>query len=143
MNEAAMNEAAMKALKRGWFLGESTFADKLRAMVEPKSLGKRGRDAVERFHDEAEAERLAVGALVALGLPTNRKGLAKFRKGDGNKVLVAALLRERTSVGNGWLANRLEMGHPGAVSRLVGEFRKDSKRMSEIGKLDKMLKSDT
>jgi len=29
------------------------------------------------------------------------------------------------------------------VSRLVGEFRKDTKRMRELGKLERMLKSDT
>ena len=138
-----VDEAAMKALKRGWYLGEPTFADKLLAMVVRKSPGKRGRDAVERFHDEAEAERLAVRALATLALPPDRKGLARIRKGDGNKVLVAALLRDRTSVGNGWLAKRLEMGHPGSVSRLVGEFRKDTKRMRELGKLERMLKSDT
>mgnify|MGYP006228860897 CR=1 FL=1 len=37
----------------------------------------------------------------------------------------------------------LEMGHPGSVSRLVSEFRKDTKRMRELEKLERMLKSDT
>lgn len=30
-----VDETAMKALKRGWYLGEPTFADKLRALVIP------------------------------------------------------------------------------------------------------------
>ena len=127
-----VDDAAMKALKRGWYLGEPTFADKLRAMVQPERLGKRGRDPVERSHDEAQAGRLAEAALAAVGLPLDRERLAELRKGDGNKVLVAVLLRERTSIGNDWLARRLEMGHPGAVSRLVGEFRRNKGRMRDL-----------
>jgi hypothetical protein len=45
--------------------------------------------------------------------------LAKSRKGDPRKVIVAAVVPERTSVINCWLAERLAMGHTGAVSRLI------------------------
>ena len=41
-----------------------------------------------------------------------------LRKGDRGEVLVAALLRRKTTVGNGWIAKRLRMGHHGSVSRL-------------------------
>ncbi len=41
-----------------------------------------------------------------------------LRKGDGGKVQLAALLRRKATVGNGWIAKRLRMGHHESVSRL-------------------------
>jgi|GEM_PF-2291376 len=41
-------------------------------------------------------------------------------KDDDRKVPLAALLRRRTSVGVNWIAERLAMGYPGSVSRLIG-----------------------
>ena len=94
-------------------------------------------------HGEAEAERLAVEALAALGLPTDRTGLGKLRKGERGKVLVAVLVRERTAAGNSWIANRLCMGHPGSVSRLVVAAGNDKAMSREKKKLEKLLKCVT
>jgi hypothetical protein len=66
-----------------------------------------------------------------------------MRKGDPNKVLVAALLRERTSVGNEWISKRLAMGHSGSVSRLVVDSKSDPEASRKIKKLKKLLKCDT
>ena len=60
-------------------------------------------------------------------LPMEREKLAKLCKGDLRKVIVAVVVRERTPVTNRWLAERLAMGHTGAVSRLIVEFRRDKK----------------
>jgi hypothetical protein len=69
--------------------------------------------------------------------------LANIRKGQLEKVLVAALLRERTAVGNPWIAQRLAMGHSGSVSRLVVACGKSVTQTRELEKLKKMLKCDT
>ncbi|MCH7229178.1 transposase, partial [Haloferula sp. A504] len=139
-----VDEAAMKALRRGWYLGEPDFADKLRALVEGKQLGKvAGRDHAGRAHDAVAAEELAKKALECLGLPQDAESLSDFRKGDRRKVLVALLLRRTSSVGNGWLAERLAMGHPSAVSRLVSSAQKQPKNQKELRKLAKMLKCST
>ncbi|MDP4848239.1 MAG: transposase [Akkermansiaceae bacterium] len=130
-----IDEEAMKALRRGWYLGEPTFADKLRALVDRGESVKAGSDAAARAHGEAEAEDLVKRVLGILGLPTHSDGLSGLRKGDRRKVLVAVLLRERTSVGNGWIARRLEMGHTGALSRLIGGFRKDKANVKELNRL--------
>jgi putative transposase len=82
-------------------------------------------------------------ALAASGFSSERKDLEGMRKGDRAKVLVAALLRKRTAVGNGWIAERLSMGHPGSVSRLVVAASKDAKHESELKKLIKLLKCDS
>jgi len=41
------------------------------------------------------------------------------------------------------IAQRLGMGHPGSVSRLVVEAAKDPARIRKLGKPGKMLKRDT
>jgi putative transposase len=134
---------AMKSLRRGWYLGEASFVDKLRSLVEAKPLRATGADPVARSHDEAGAEELARRALAAVGLPSATKGLSKLRKGDAGKVLVAALLRELTAVGNRWVAQRLAMGHTGSVSRLVGAFGKEKKNLRKLRDLEELLQCDT
>lgn len=129
----------MKALHRGWYLGDATFADKLRALVKPESILGAGRDTVARSHAAAEAERLVVRALECLEMPIAVDSLSELRKGDERKVMVAVLLRKRTSVGNRWLAERLAMGHTGGVSRLLGTFRKSKERLKNLARLEEML----
>ena len=41
-----------------------------------------------------------------LGLPVGMGELAELRKGDGRKALLAAVLKRRTAVGAGWIAER-------------------------------------
>lgn len=134
-----IDDRAMKELRRGWYLGEPTFADKLRVLVAPEEKKHSSRDPVWKSHDEVEAENLANQALVHMNLPRDREALSKLRKGDLRKVLVAVLLRERTSIGNRWLTERLAMGHTGGVSRLIGRFRSDKKMMKRLDEVDKML----
>jgi hypothetical protein len=81
--------------------------------------------------------------MAKLGLPADPKELAKIRKGGGRKVLVACLLRQRTTASNPWIAQRLAMGHSGSVSRLVTAAAKHPPTMRELTKLLKLLKCDT
>jgi REP element-mobilizing transposase RayT len=135
-----IDAVATKALRRGWYLGEPTFADKLRALVGCRPDRKvEGRDVTARAHDEASAEGLAQQALEILGLPTDSVMLANLRKGDPKKILVAAIIRKHTSVGNRWLADRLVMGHTAGVSRLLGSLLGDKENLKKMSKLEKML----
>ncbi len=63
----------------------------------------------------------------------------KSGRAIGRKVLVAVLLRERTAVGNGWLTQRLAMGHPSGVNRLIGNFTNDRMRVKKLKEIKKML----
>ncbi|MEO7097753.1 MAG: transposase [Luteolibacter sp.] len=138
-----IDENAMKALRRGWYLGEATFADRLLDMLKKPSAKQSRASEAPKAHSEAEAERLAGEALVRLQLPSNTQELAKLRKGDGRKVLVACLLRQCTAAGNPWIAERLAMGHSGSVSRLVATAAKHPPTMVELEKLAKLLKCKT
>ena len=66
--------------------------------------------------------------------------LAGLRKGPPEKVLIAVLLRERTSVSKGWIAQRRAMGYTGTVSRLTGMFHRNSGNTKRLRDLEKMLK---
>jgi putative transposase len=136
-----VGEAATKELRRGWYLGEPTFADKLRALIGDKADRKtEGRDQAARGHDESGAEDLVRRALDMAGLPPESAKLAELRKGDPRKVLVAVLLRKHTSVGNRWLADRLAMGHTAGISRLLGTFQLDGSNQKALANLEKMLR---
>ena len=133
----------MKALRRGWYLGEATFGDRLLDLMKKPSAKKSRASEAPKEHGEAEAERLASEALTRLGLAVVPQELAQLRKGDERKVLVACLLRQRTSAGNPWIAKRLAMGHSGSVSRLVMTANKHPQTMRELDKLAKLLKCNT
>jgi REP element-mobilizing transposase RayT len=138
-----IDETAMKALRRGWYLGDATFGDRLLDMHKKPSAKKSRASEAPKAHGVAEAERLLSEAMERLGLSVAPKKLAKLRKGDGRKVLVACLLRQRTAAGNPWIAERLAMGHSGSVSRLVVAATKHPPTMREVEKLTKLLKCDT
>lgn len=113
---------ATKALKQGWSLGPETFRDKLLGLLDgSRTIRLKGSQAGEplREHGTGEAERLLLIALPALGLPTTSGELASMRKADPRKAALAILLRKRTAVANGWIAERLAMGHASTVSRLI------------------------
>ena len=59
---------------------------------------------------------------VAKALGVSLAKLPKQRSAP-DKVAIAALMKQATSVSNGWLAERLEMGQPASVSQYVRRFR--------------------
>ena len=128
-----------------WYLGEQGFKDKLLGLMD--KAGARIRDrgnlarAALRAHDEKEAERIIriVGAVMEL--PGSAAELELLRKGDPRRVLCAALVKARSSVKNDWLASRLRMGHPAAMSQLVSQTLKDPKSQKILKKYDKIFNS--
>jgi REP element-mobilizing transposase RayT len=138
-----IDEEAMAAIRRGWYLGKETFKDRLLKLFEKPgqtSGGARNRTGEAlKEHGEAEAERIVRRAVKVLGLPVTADAMAKLPKSDERKVTLAALLRDRTSVGNPWIARRLAMGHSGSVSRMIGSCRKSGELASIIKRLTKTL----
>lgn len=68
-------------------------------------------------HGERAAEQLLERAFSALR--TDEAAIASWPRGDRRKVLLAALLRQRTTVSNGWIAERLKMASAANVSQRV------------------------
>ncbi len=138
-----IDQTAQDALRRGWYLGEETFRDRLLVLVD-KTRGVQARKrrkaaGAEKDHGEKDAERLVQEYGPRLGLPESAAELADLRKGDERKALLAALLRQRTTVAFDWIAKRLHMGHSGSVSRQVSKVKRDQKLRKRINELEKML----
>lgn len=140
-----IGQAAQDALRRGWYLGEETFRDRLLALVDKakriKPRRRRAAGGPAKDHGEMDAERLVREAGPRLGLPDGIAELAGLRKGDPRKAVLAALLRRRTAIGYDWIAARLQMGHPGSASRQVGRVRTDRKLKKQADELEKMYNS--
>ena len=143
-SKGKLSPEAMKALRRGWYLGDESFRDRLLALVEEssKTLRRKGSHTAKELldHSEAEAKSLLKFGLATLGLPSDSKGLQALRKGDDRKVALAILIRTKTNVTNQWVADKLEMGHTGSVSRLIKIGKTDSKVRKHQKNLVKMLK---
>lgn len=139
-----IEERAMEAIRGGWYLGEEGFKDKLLGLIDKvgAKVTKRGNvaGAAIRAHGEVEAERIIRVVGAELGLPESVEELRTLRKGDPRKVICAALVKGNTSMNNDWLAKRLCMGHPAAMSQLVSRIRKDPRGLKSLRKYEKVLK---
>jgi hypothetical protein len=93
------------------------------------------------WHDHHEAERIAVAALLELGLPPEASGLAGKGRWAEEKSLIAALIRKGTGVRNSWVAGRLAMGHEGNVTRAIRKVNGSPARKSRLTDLEAMLVS--
>jgi putative transposase len=133
---------AQEAMRRGWYLGGETFRDRLLALVDKakgiKPRERRKADGLEKDYGERDAGRLIAEYGPKLGLPSGAAELGRLRKGDERKALMAALIRRRAAVSTEWIATRLQMGHPGSVSRQVGLVKKDRKLLKKLNELEKM-----
>ena len=127
--KGALSTAALEELRRGWYLGEKGFAeqilDAISAAVHPKQKRASVGGAAARAHDESEAERIVTAALAVWNLPADAAQLAGRGKWSPQKELLAAMVRQRTGVGNAWIAARLGMGHEVSVTRAVRRTREN------------------
>lgn len=132
-----------KDLRRGWHFGSEAFAAELLERLEGvigvngKRESYRGEEI--RLHGEREAERLVRDGLERLKLGDAR--LATLPKGASEKVVLTSMLKRRTSVSNSWIAERLKLGHPANVPRLMRQEREATAR-SPLGKLSNLLKCE-
>ena len=95
-------------VRQGWCLGGPAFREGLLAMAEEKCGEQHYGEAV-RESEEHKAERLAQEMLTAAKVRDWE--LARRRKGDPVKTLVAGRLRRETTMTWKWIAHRLAMGH--------------------------------
>lgn len=142
-NDGNLSDSAMAALRSGWYLGDETFRDQLLGLVKKgsKLLTRKGSHAAApiKGHGEREAEKIVLLGLEKMGLVDDMGRLIPTRKGDPRKVALASLIKVHTSVGNEWLAQRLDMGHNRSLSRLIRQGN-DSKEIRKLcSELSKVL----
>jgi len=143
--KGVLTDAALKELRRGWYLGEKSFARKVLDSISGITGQKRKNGSVAgeaaRAHDHNEAERIAVAALGNLGLPVEVSELEGRGRWVEEKALIAVLIRKRTGVRNRWVAGRLAMGHEGNVTRAIRRVNGSAAWTSKLGDLEAMLVS--
>ncbi len=118
----AGKNAAYVAMSRGWALG----GDDFKAMVQaeefvPESSRAWDAEGVRQLREAAWAQELTK-ALRAIR--RTEGGAGADRKSVPWKVAVAAHLKLTTQADNRWLATKLHMGTPVAVSHYTGQLRR-------------------
>lgn len=130
-DDTARKEMAFDKMCRGWAIGTKDFKkallEKLEDAKQEDEKGE-GSDAVARYYGEGlrEANRLRWEMLLEKGLSSlgkNAACIATDLKSAEWKVMLAALLKQKTSATNLWIAGELRMGTSDAVSRYVSEFK--------------------
>ena len=111
------------------YLGKETFKDRLLKLFDPSSgnapSGRTRSGGEMRDYGEKEAARILREGMKALGVPSAKGALSALIKSDERKIVLAGILRAKTSVSNEWIASKLMMGHPGSVSLMLSAGRAD------------------
>ena len=110
-----------KALRRGWCLGDRTFRKELLAQMAER-VGESHYGAERQESGEEKAERI-----VAEELRRRRwreTDLERRRKGDAQKVQMAARLRRESIMTLKWIARRLHMGSWTHVSNCLAKAKR-------------------
>ncbi len=136
--EAAV-DARCSNLQRGWYWGSQAFLEKLEYLIGKAGGGASGggarkgqrRSAEQRSHGQAQAESWLRRGLMAAGLQA--EDLAGLPGSDPRKLALADLLWKRTTVGQGWIAERLGMRSAANVSQQLRrlDHRDLEKRLSK------------
>ena len=132
-DDVAKKEMAFEKMCRGWALGTKDFQRALlKELEDAREEDERGdhSESVARYYGEGlrEANRLRWEMLLESGLcffGKDADSIAMDLKSANWKVLLAALLKQKTSATNVWITKHLNMGTPDAVSRYVSEFRQN------------------
>ena len=106
--------------------------EKLSALDQARQL-KVGKEELKDLNESVWEQQLRTFAK-EFGISFSQLG---SKKSDFNKVILATLMKRRSSVSNNWLAERLQMEHPASVSQFVGRLERSEGR--EKKKVNKYL----
>ncbi|HZQ48357.1 MAG TPA: transposase [Verrucomicrobiae bacterium] len=122
-------EEKWKTLRRGWYLGEEKFFDKLKDRFAALVAGKRGEShsgGAKRAHDESAARQWLIHGLGVLGI--RPADLPRLPKGAPEKTALAWWLRRQTTVSLRWVAQELGMGQYTRVTQAVSRMNHQPSR---------------
>jgi putative transposase len=108
-------------LRRGWYWGSQEFARRMlrlgEKMITKGTSRAYGRSSQRLAYHQQQAEQWLQEGLRVAGL--KKKDLAALKGNDPRKVALAALLWEKTTVSQTWIASRLQMGSAANVSQVL------------------------
>lgn len=121
--------------RRGWYWGSQRFME--RVLSQSENILSKQRATAYRSSEEYKAHGLQQAEVwLENGLKEvklSRQDLLKLNGSDPKKIFLALLLRKKTTVSNGWLAEQLNMKSACNVSRLLkkSNTQKLNKKLSE------------
>lgn len=143
-DEPSRKELVASKMSRGWCLGTKEFVEANREQVVLRSAELDLQRAAGLEPEERQAER-------SNSWEDRLKKLAKAadvdlahlgeRKSDPTKVLLAAAMKQSTSVSNTWLADRLQMGQPASASQFARRLLLDEEGRRSVEKLLSRVKT--
>jgi REP element-mobilizing transposase RayT len=116
----AEQDAGYKPIRRGWFFGEKALKKELLGQMSER-MGQEHYGQERQESQTEKAERM-VGEELRRRRWTEAT-LGERRKGDREKVGIAARLRKETLVTAAWIAARLQMGSVANVNTLLYQWR--------------------
>lgn len=116
-------EEILKQIRRGWYVGDERFRDKLVDQLDETSNGDNIRGEVRRLHNERGAEILLAEILDKLQM--SEPELLKVKATAKVKQAAAWYLHKNTSMTIQWISERLGMGHRSNASRNIHAFEKN------------------
>ncbi len=137
-DKGELDAEAMRALRRGWYLGEDGFRDKLLNLMDQVTSKAKNKKSIAgaaiNEHNEQEAESIIAKMCEKLNLIEQLNEWEKLRRNDPRKIMIAAMIRYKTTMTNQWLAKRLRLGDSTSASRLVNAFlrSKEASKMKQL-----------
>jgi REP element-mobilizing transposase RayT len=138
-------QTLQSTLSRGWYFGSQGFREEIFTRIAG-TMKRRGRKresyegaAAQRSHGEAEAERLIEKGMRWMEMEF---GEMVRRRGDRRPHLLAKLVRERTTVRNGWIAERLSMRSAANVSQQLYRLESALEGDKQLKRLWKRLSAE-
>jgi len=132
-DDAGKRKLQFDRLSKDWAVGTREFKkDLLKAHKHLAAAVERKEAGPHELAEEVWEER--VRACLAAVKKTNRN-VAGEPKGAPWKVAIAAVMKDRTTASNPWLARRLNMGSPFRLSRLACACRAEPARFQPYPKL--------
>jgi putative transposase len=123
---AARERRGFGRIGRGLALGSSAWCRAREEDHAALAQDPRGPTRARLGEDEADWARALAALLAEAG--RTAADASGTRKAAPWKIEIAVRLRAATTATNAWIAGRLHMGAPGAVSRYVGEWRTAASR---------------
>jgi hypothetical protein len=133
-DDAAQKEMAFEQMCRGWAIGSKNFKKSLLEEVErdeeEDDQNTKATEVVPRYDGEnlREANELRWEMFLEKGLSAlgkDAKSISADLKSAPWKVMLAALMKQKTSATNVWITGQLNMGTADAVSRYVSEYKQE------------------
>jgi hypothetical protein len=127
------DEEALKVFRRGWCLGREEFRREMLEKMDGK-LGDNHSGELRMENAQAKAERIVSEELRRLGW--GEADLAARRKGDPDKMAIAARLRKETTLSIKAIAARVHLGSSKSANARLHGWPRNGKPAWDVGTLE-------